>query len=438
MLMPYRTLPDLEVQGEGSLDPLGLAGAARSLAEWILPGMTARMWRPRFLTTIAVASLLTQPFFEDEVARDGITPPWLVLEWYFVEAQAARGKGDGSDLRAIPGIDKARRALRDGVPMSAQRYLKTPKVFGFHGVYKRLARHVDIADDDLALGESGFRLLRIWEREQGLDGFSDSEREDGTPARLRRALREAIRDALASGQTERRPTWAGGEFLVAHLTPSTVGTQEAHYIWELLVSPAAEPRGEVFRLLKNLNDYRTLLADRRERSAMARLRHQMSAGLRLRADAIEALESVCRPLQEVWDRLCYLATGLRPTPVRADDMARDARVAEIARGLAGGFSRARPGIAESPALEDFEALARDFEHVETAADLFQALWDRHVAVQRDKPPDGKRPWFEATDDGGLVIRPPYRLDETWVREEYVHPYRLINAARFMDDLLRSV
>src|SRR5262249_29416256 len=136
MLMPYRTLADPETQGEGSIDPLGLATLADHLADWMLPGMTARMWRPRVLTTIAVTSLVVEPLAE-ELAKDGGTPPWLVFEWHYVEAMAAITDTDGSGLRRIPGIDKARRSLRERVPLNAGRYLKTPKVFGYDGVYKR-------------------------------------------------------------------------------------------------------------------------------------------------------------------------------------------------------------------------------------------------------------------------------------------------------------
>jgi hypothetical protein len=143
VVIPYRTLADPEVQAEGSIDPLGLATLADRLAEWVLPGMTARMWRPRFLTAMAVASVVVEPF-EDTMARDGASPPWLVFEWYYVESMASVGEGQGDGLRRVPGIDKARQARRNKVPMSADRYLKTPKVFGFHGVYKRLARHLDV------------------------------------------------------------------------------------------------------------------------------------------------------------------------------------------------------------------------------------------------------------------------------------------------------
>ncbi len=45
MLVPYRSEFDPEVLGEGSIDPSGLAPFVDRLADWIFPGMTARMWR---------------------------------------------------------------------------------------------------------------------------------------------------------------------------------------------------------------------------------------------------------------------------------------------------------------------------------------------------------------------------------------------------------
>lgn len=270
MLIPYRSLADPEVQGEGSIDPLGLAALADHLADWILPGLTARMWRPRFLTAIAVASVTVEPFGE-ELAKDGVTPPWLVFEWYYVEAMARLNDADGNQLRRIPGIEKGRQALRDGVPLSADRYLKTPKVFGFHGVYKRLARHVDVVDDDLALGENGHRLLRLWEAEQGMQGFSGPDRPEGEAARICRALRDAIGDALREGQAQRGGSWLGASFFVCHLVPHRPGPREAAFLWELLVAASAAPRGEVFDLLRRPEVRREFLEVGSERTLLANL-----------------------------------------------------------------------------------------------------------------------------------------------------------------------
>ncbi len=95
MLIPYRSESDPEVQGEGSIDPLGLATVAGHLADWILPGVTARMWRPRFLTAMVVASAVVEPF-EDVFAKDGATPAWLIFEWHYVEPMARLEDKDGN------------------------------------------------------------------------------------------------------------------------------------------------------------------------------------------------------------------------------------------------------------------------------------------------------------------------------------------------------
>lgn len=306
MLIPYRSEADPEVQGEGSIDPLGLLALADRLAEWILPGMTARMWRPRFLTAIAVASVVVEPF-EEALAKDGTTPPWLIFEWYFVEPMTRREESNGG-LRRIPGIDKARQAVADKVPMNPDRYLKTPKVFGFHGVYKRLASHIGIVDSHLTLSEAGYRLVRVWEGEQGLTGFSDNTRSEGEGPKIRRTLRDAIQTSLETGQTERQGAWPGASFLVDHLMPHRIGKREGRLLWDLLLDAQAEPRGEIFRSLHNSDLLRVFSENGSERILIQRLRSRVSEKLRCRIEAIEAYEGFCRLLQEVLDRMRFLST----------------------------------------------------------------------------------------------------------------------------------
>jgi hypothetical protein len=48
--------------------------------------------------------------------------------------------------------------------MRASAYLRTPGVFGYHGVYKPLARHLGIVDDDMRLGDAGYALLKAWQK----------------------------------------------------------------------------------------------------------------------------------------------------------------------------------------------------------------------------------------------------------------------------------
>ena len=90
----------------------------------MIPGVRERQQHPRFLTHIAV-SLSLAAEFEDRLAADDISEPWQVFEWYVVEGLVRTTK-DPKALRGLPGQEKASKAKHDKVPLSANRYLKTP------------------------------------------------------------------------------------------------------------------------------------------------------------------------------------------------------------------------------------------------------------------------------------------------------------------------
>jgi hypothetical protein len=194
--LPFLTLPDPLVTGEGSLDPLGLAMIAERLADEMLPGMRARMSRPRFLTAMAVSAAVCEGL-EDRYASDGTTPAYLVFEWLAVEA-LVRAREPG-DVLGTPGIQKARDALSRNDAMCARTYLKTPTVFGFHGVYKPLARNLGVIDDDLRLADRGYELVQAWQSDQGLAGFLGGTNGDGPGRAVRQILRDAVEESLAGG-----------------------------------------------------------------------------------------------------------------------------------------------------------------------------------------------------------------------------------------------
>ena len=143
LTLPFVTAADPDRAGEGSLDPLGLARIAERLADELAPEVTARMSRARFVTAIAVGShVLREP--ADWVGPDG-TPAYLAFEWHVVEAFVRSRPETGTD--AVPGIQKARARLRESRRhLHKNSYLQTPKVFGFHGVYKRLAKDLEIVE----------------------------------------------------------------------------------------------------------------------------------------------------------------------------------------------------------------------------------------------------------------------------------------------------
>jgi hypothetical protein len=146
LTFPFVTDLDPDRAGEGSLDPLGLARLGDRLADQIAPEVTARMSRIRFVTAIAACSqLLGEP--ADILSTDGI-PAYLPFEWHVVESFVRASPASGTD--AVPGIQKARARLRDRRRhLNGPAYLETPKVFGFHGVYKRIARDMEVVDENL-------------------------------------------------------------------------------------------------------------------------------------------------------------------------------------------------------------------------------------------------------------------------------------------------
>ena len=193
-LTAYQTLEN----SQGTLDPLGLYSIADRLASRLAPNLRERMKHPRYLTAMAVGAIACSDFSEDKLATDEISPPWQVYEWYVASALVKRFvKDNPNQLLGMPGREKTTRAFRDATQLSAIRYLKTPSVFGFHGVYRTLARGIGLSDGN-QIGEFGIRLIDVWEREQQLDGFRVGL--NGKPGNdFRNKLKDAISKGLSVG-----------------------------------------------------------------------------------------------------------------------------------------------------------------------------------------------------------------------------------------------
>ena len=119
------------------------------------------MQRIRFLTAMAVGAFVTEGLEDDPRRRDA--SPYLIWEWLVVES-LIRISGDDPTLWGVPGTQVTRRALDQHGSLDARSYLKTPRIFGFHGVYKRLANHLGIVDVHLGLGPNAEPLVDAWAR----------------------------------------------------------------------------------------------------------------------------------------------------------------------------------------------------------------------------------------------------------------------------------
>lgn len=306
MLMPLLSEADPRISAEGSIDPLGIYAIADALAVRMIPGVRERQQHPRFLTSIAVSLSLCSDFSNDLIAADGVSEPWQVFEWYLVEGMV-RTTTERKLLRGLPGQDKAAGSIKDGVPLSAKRYLKTPTVFGFHGVYRALARDIEVERAD-RLGETGFALVSAWEKEQGLDGFCGSG--DGPGKTIRRRLLDAIQDGLESGSVARKGGWNGWPFFSEHLGIYEAGKQESRVIRQALLDPTSGYRKEVLGLLIS-EAGRQLWTEEAsqdwpsERRFHAALQNAASAELKELLHAIDVYERFSRFLQDAFDDVLF-------------------------------------------------------------------------------------------------------------------------------------
>jgi len=435
VLMPLLSESDPKESAEGSIDPLGMYAIADAMAVKLVPGVRERQQHPRFLTHAAVSLSLTAEF-ADKPASDEISEAWQVFEWYVVEG-LVRKTADKSKLRGLPGQEKATKAKNDEVPLNASRYLKTPSVFGFHGIYRALARDVQVECSD-RLGDFGYELVKIWEREQGLSGFLGSG--SGPGRAWRDKLIGAIGDGLAAATVARKPSWPEWEFFPKHLGIYDPGPEEASKIATALGNPAAGYRKEVLDAL--LSSEGTTLwgvaaesRQRPEREFHQLLKSSASETLLKLLHAIDAYEQFSRLLQNAFDACLYeMSTPQRRVNVNRLSTLQSVQVAS--KKIPELFDH----VADQVQIIDKEYAFREsflaLSEPGTATDWVERLLQHHRRIQKSKPPAGKAAWFDRFDDGTYLIRTAYLKKEAPVSDDssYVHAYRTQSLWSFACDL----
>src|SRR5215204_169995 len=159
---PFLTSYDPPGTSEGSLDPLGLYQIADQLAVQLVPAIRERMQRVRFLTAMAVGTIVNEGLEDDPQNKDA--SPYLVWEWLITEA-FVRSQIDETSTRGAPGTLVAKRAVDQRGYLDARSYLKNPRIFGFNGIYKRLALQLKIVNIHLGPGPKAEELIDAWARD---------------------------------------------------------------------------------------------------------------------------------------------------------------------------------------------------------------------------------------------------------------------------------
>ena len=423
--LPFLTEADPDRAQEGSIDPLGLATLADRLADQLAPDVTARMSRIRFVTAIAVGTTISEEL-GDEVASDGRTPAYLAYEWLVVESLARRRPP--AQTQSVPGIQKARRVVgrTPSGHLDAGSYLQVPKVFGFHGVYKRLARGLGVIDQDLLPLGTGDELLRTWEREQKWRGFTDRTPGCAGGKFARRLLRE-VQGALVGARVETGPGSHLWSHLADSLVPGEIGRRERSLLWSRLTDERRPIRSELLLALCDL----PASSETGEAGALRAVAPRASAELRARIDAIEAFELVAHLLFGTLQAMRVHSTRKGARAVRAQELADDDAVLRASKELPQAVRRAAELLLPLGEQIAFEQGLGHFAEPLAPTALVEEVLAHHDAVQDAK---GKRGWLEQANDG-FYVRGPYKtIEDAPGDDTYIHPYRVDALSSFVYDL----
>lgn len=428
--LPFLTSYDPPGSSEGTLDPLGLYQLADQLAVQLVPAVRERMQRIRFVTALTIGTYAIDEIEDDPKKRDA--SPYLVWEWLVVEA-LARESGDDPSIRGVPGMLMAKRALRQHGYLDARSYLKNPEIFGFFGVYKRLAVQIGLIDINLAPGPKSEALRSAWGHDMGFSSESDFRRKLALWS-------DAVNNSLKEDPPRTMANWPKGTWaeLAAMFNPSTIKAREKRFLKDLLINETHDRLGAlpaIWQLQAEFEDDKyseTLLHER------LRKKHPAYSPL---IEAIQAYEAFCRRLQDAFDILLAEAGKFDAKGFSVPDIAKDQDFFRCIKDIHSHFERTYQALGE---LENtggslrglFEDRFGAFSEPMGGRECAIALCSLHEDVQKRKSAEGKRPWFDRIGPNRIFIRHSYRIPRHDVQtDKYVHGYRGIPIRRFYKDLI---
>ena len=433
--LPFQTEYDSKLTNAVSIDPLALYSISENLATRLCPGVRERMSNPRYLTLTAISHAVCSSFDEDTVANDDAgTPPHLVFEWYVVEG-LVRSAGDNLNLQGLPGRDKAGSVVMLGLGLSSARYLKVASVFGFHGIYRPLAKQLELEIGG-HLGPFGRELLDIWQRENDLPGFVGGNQGEG--ARVRIILQDAIAKGLDKGEVAHTKSWRHWELFSKYLQHQNFGKAEAQAIFNRIIETETSLRRPLIEFLGSSEGQ--AIANQKhasERTFHELLRKKCGKELATILDAIMAYENFSRFLQNGFDEcLKNLCEALRS--VEISELSTLQSVVLGAAGTPSSFREAADKISNiDPDLAHrFKQTFHSFSGTMTESDWIQNLFEHHRLHQERKPPHGKRPWVLTNPKtNAMHIQPTYRRNYIPKFDgSYVNFYRMVPLQSFLTRL----
>ena len=459
-MLPQSTPYDPAEDPPGSIDPLGTVTGAEQLAEVLLPGVTARMWRVRLLTFAALAAEVSRRVAAGR--DDRLVEARLAFERLFVSSIARQEEQEADWRKAsrrLPGIGLARQALRAGdQPLARANFLKGQGVNGPFGVISRLARDIGVVDESGELERSGTELLLAWADDQELPGLLDDEAGREGSTWLRKLVKQ-VSSYLEDGQNWPARHWPGWVDLASRLRPDRSGPRERHVIKKLLSSDPLGLRERVVRILAEsdiVSIYRTAMSqsDRGdvERAVItqgfSRVGSDDDVGrtLHVSIELIDAYESLSGILESVFRGILWGLTRnngqASRTTVVNDPVLRPfiGQVQAKLRPAAKAFQSKLEAFETDPLAAKRRSVDIDRMHKllddSTAAlpsvdDCVSAVMHRHFRVQREK---NKGVWIEDDKKWTLMQEFGDTPDEPLQYDWYLHPYRITNIYGMLADL----
>jgi len=459
--LPMATPFDPSEDPPGSIDPLGTLALAERLADNVLPGFTARMWRARLLTFTTLSGAMSDRVVRLMDGREDVRlEARLAFERLFVSAlvRTYQGKDDSevAARRRLPGSDLARTALAANEPLTRNNFLRGQAVNGPFGVMARLARNLGLVEPDGNQGRNAPQLLLAWSEERELPGILDDNGPSDRPGGQWAAdVAKTVSKCLAQKE------WPGAghqiwDQLAVHLRLDEVGRKERAAMGQLLEGD--ETRRRLLGILRSpsvLAKYRAMAGTESrgtiERSILVgSVLPTLGDGpvdvmLGAAIKAINAYETVVALLQEVFDGLLWVlshgSARSHPDTLLADPrlVAQVRRVSGALAGAVASLGRAIEEMRAIPALDDPALAASLVQFCDDAwlsgpseQTLIEAVLARHERVQREK---GKAPWIDRGREWTLLpgfgiadAEPPVHVDA------YLHPFRIPNAYSILADL----
>jgi len=417
-ILPFLSQFDPPQQAEGSLDPLGLYSIADALGVRLAPGVRERQSKPRYLTLALIGMAACNDAIR-EAGESKRIPAWLAFEWLVVEALVRRG--EGAALTGIPGRDKVLATLKANEKVCMRNYLKTPSVFGFHGIYRVLGTKAGLFDADGHALEQGYKVLTAWQDDQGMAGFLQGA---GPGRDLRVSLERAIANTIEAGYAV-DPGSKISKLIAEHLNPHELGNKERVTLWAALTHSDAF-RAEYANLLSSSEGQEAWInAEGSESLYHDWLSQQASLPMQKLLKAIKSFESLSRLLTDAFNEARWRLTEARG-PVDADWLAKGAAMREAAESCPSALTAALHDLGDiDQALRTrVERSLSWMGEPRTAKGMAEQLIEHHTRIQAAKPPNGKRPWLDVFGDGRVAIRPGYTLNSfESMTGWYVHAYR---------------